>query len=122
MKLIIFYQNSEIIGIFSDYNEFKKKSFYHILDSLISIKMYNNRKLAAKSIKIKLKEFYEQAKDININNYTWKREKIEENIINKSIKLEKINDNKFIIVKTNIKDYNADIPLLKDFDLFKNLN
>lgn len=113
MKLIIFYQNLEIIGIFSDYEEFKKKSFYYIIDFLISKNIYTNRKKAAKTMKRKLKEFYAQGKEIIVDKYTWKRVKIEENIITKDIeKPEKEND--IEIIKTNIKDYNADIPLLKD--------
>jgi len=122
MKLIIFYENSEIIGIFSDYEEFKKKSFYHMIDSLVYQNLYKSRKQAAKSMKIKLKEFYAQSKEIKTDCAVWKREKIEENIITKNIKIETQKKNEIIIIKTNIKDYNSDIPLLKDYNLFKNLN
>lgn len=122
MKLIIFYENSEIIGIFSDYEEFKKKSFYYMIDSLVCKELYKSRKQAAKSMKIKLKEFYAQGKEIKTDCAVWKREKIEENIINKNIKIETQTKNEIIIIKTNIKDYNSDIPLLKDYNLFKNLN
>ena len=102
MKLIIFYQNSEIIGIFSDYDEFKKKSFYHILDSLVSKNIYKNRVTAGKNIKNMLKEFYKQGKEINIKDFLWKREKMEENIIHKDIEIKK-DHKELVIIKTNIK-------------------
>ena len=122
MKLIIFYENLEIIGIFSDYEEFKKKSFYYMIDSLVCKELYKSRKQAAKSMKIKLKEFYAQGKEIKTDHYVWSRKKIEENIITKNIKVESHKKDEIIIIKTNIKDYNSDIPLLKDYNLFKNFN
>lgn len=60
MEVYTLVYNSEIVGIFSDKDEFKRQSFHFILDTLINNNLFVNKKECGTAIKQDLKNLYSE--------------------------------------------------------------